>query len=127
MASIATRLKQLREEKGYSQVKVQMETAIDQSSYSKLERGEREPTIRQAAELARVFDTSIDYIVCNTDNRKKYPKANEECHLKKLDILMVSPSVIFLIHNSYYVAIEFLISYTGYLYGHGFEKKEMIT
>ena len=34
-----TRLKQLRLEKGYTQIKIQMMTGIDQSDYSKLENG----------------------------------------------------------------------------------------
>ena len=35
------RLKQLRLEKGYTQIKMQMLTGIDQSDYSKLENGKR--------------------------------------------------------------------------------------
>ena len=56
------RLKELREQKGFTQLNVQMETGIDQSDYSKLERGLRKPTYDQAALLSHLFDTSIDYI-----------------------------------------------------------------
>ena len=38
---MTTRIKKLREKKGYTQVKMQMLTGIDQSDYSKLERGIR--------------------------------------------------------------------------------------
>ena len=36
---IGERLKDLRKKRGFSQVKIQMLTGIDQSNYSKLERG----------------------------------------------------------------------------------------
>ena len=36
-----SRLRQLRKELGYSQVKLQMLTGIDQSDYSKIENGKR--------------------------------------------------------------------------------------
>ena len=36
-----SRLWALRKERGYTQVKMQMLTGIDQSAYSKIERGER--------------------------------------------------------------------------------------
>ncbi len=45
------RLRELRRKKNYTQLKVQMETGIDQSDYSKMETGKRQPTIEQAKEL----------------------------------------------------------------------------
>ncbi len=39
------RLKELRLKKGITQMEVQMETGIDQSNYSKMENGKREPTL----------------------------------------------------------------------------------
>ena len=42
------RLKQLRIESGYTQLQMQMKTGIDQSDYSKIERGTREPSSKQA-------------------------------------------------------------------------------
>ena len=36
-----SRLRDLRKERGYTQVKMQMLTGIDQSDYSKIERGVR--------------------------------------------------------------------------------------
>ncbi len=36
-----SRLKQLRKERGYTQVKMQLLTGIDQSDYSKIENGKR--------------------------------------------------------------------------------------
>ena len=39
-----SRLKDLRKKKKFTQIKVQMETGIDQSNYSKIERGIKEIT-----------------------------------------------------------------------------------
>ena len=59
---IMFRIKQIRKEKGLSQLQVQMKTGIDQSDYSKIERGIRCPTIDQITKLAVLFGTSIDYL-----------------------------------------------------------------
>lgn len=74
---MTTRLKELRNKKGYTQIKVQMLTGIDQSDYSKLESGKRYPTLEQARRLSYLFDTSIDYIVGSTDISDPYPKKKE--------------------------------------------------
>lgn len=68
------RLKALRDLCGLTQLQVQMQTGIDQSDYSKLEREIRYPTIEQAKVLAELFDTSLDYIYYFTDEVKPYPR-----------------------------------------------------
>ena len=68
------RLKALRKEKGYTQVKMQMLTGIDQSDYSKLENGKRYFTFEQCRRLAIALDTSMDYLAGLTDEKKPYPK-----------------------------------------------------
>ena len=72
--STGERLRLLRNRKGYSQVKVQMLTGIDQSDYSKIERGMRYPTIEQAKILSRLFETSMDYLYGLTDETQPYPR-----------------------------------------------------
>lgn len=72
-----SRLKALRKKCGYTQVKVQMLTGIDQSDYSKIERGFRLPIIEQAKRLSRVFETSIDYIYGETDVQEPYPRKKD--------------------------------------------------
>ncbi len=69
------RLKELRRRKGFSQVKIQMLTGIDQSDYSKLERDIRYPTLEQAKRLAIALETSIDYILDLTNEEKPYPRS----------------------------------------------------
>ncbi|MGN1037203.1 MAG: helix-turn-helix domain-containing protein [Ruminococcus sp.] len=68
------RLKQLRIESGYTQLQMQMKTGIDQSDYSKIERGTRELSLKQAIIIAQVFNTSIDYITGLTDIKEPYPR-----------------------------------------------------
>ncbi len=68
------RLKELRQEKGYTQIKMQMLTGIDQSDYSKLETGKRYYTFEQLKKIALTLDTSMDYLAGLTDEKKPYPR-----------------------------------------------------
>lgn len=68
------RIKELRDKKGLTQLAMQMKTGIDQSELSKMERGERLPTLEQAIILSHFFDTSIDYLCNLTDEPTPYPK-----------------------------------------------------
>lgn len=70
----SSRLRQLREKKGITQIAMQIETGIDQSELSKMERGERTPTLDQAIILSRFFETSIDYLCEETDEPSRYPR-----------------------------------------------------
>ena len=69
-----SRLKELRKEKGFTQIKIQMLTGIDQSDYSKLENGKRYFTFEQLRKLALALDTSMDYLSGLTDEKKPYPR-----------------------------------------------------
>ena len=69
-----SRLKELRKEKGYTQIKMQLLTGIDQSDYSKIESGKRYMTYEQCRKLALALDTSMDYLSDLTDEKKPYPK-----------------------------------------------------
>ncbi len=68
------RLKELRLEKGYTQVKMQMLTGIDQSDYSKIESGKRYYTFEQCRRIAIALGTSMDYLAELTDEKKPYPR-----------------------------------------------------
>ena len=65
-----SRIRDLRKEKGYTQVKIQMLTGIDQSDYSKIESGKRYFTFEQCRKLAIALDTSMDYLAGLTDEKK---------------------------------------------------------
>lgn len=73
-----SRIQELRKEKGYTQVKVQMLTGIDQSDYSKIESGKRYLTFEQCRRLAIALDTSMDYLAGLTDEKRPYPRNQEE-------------------------------------------------
>ena len=67
------RLRELRKERGYTQVKMQMLTGIDQSDYSKIESGKRYYTFEQCKRIAVALQTSIDYLAGLTDQKEPYP------------------------------------------------------
>ena len=67
------RLQELRKAKGYSQIKMQMLTGIDQSDYSKIETGKRGVSFEQCKRLAVVLETSMDYLAGLTDEQRPYP------------------------------------------------------
>lgn len=64
------RLKELRKEKGLTQISLQMQTGIDQSLLSKFENMERVPPTETLMILADFYDVSIDYILCRTNDPK---------------------------------------------------------
>ena len=69
------RLKQLRKQKGITQIKMQMLTGIDQSDYSKIESGKRYYTFEQCKRIAVALQTSMDYLAGLTDDPRPYPRA----------------------------------------------------
>lgn len=70
-----SRLKELRKEKGLTQVQMQILTGIDQSDYSKIENGKRYYTFEQCKRIALALDTSMDYLAGLTDEKKPYNRA----------------------------------------------------
>ncbi len=68
-------LKLIRVTKDYTQLKVQMETGISQSTLSKYESGESLPTGENLLILAKFYNTSIDFLMDLTDEQKPYPPA----------------------------------------------------
>ena len=72
-----SRLKELRKQRGYTQIKMQILTGIDQSDYSKLENGKRYFTFEQCRKLAIALDTSMDYLAGLTDEDKPYTRKKD--------------------------------------------------
>ena len=72
-----SRLRQLRKERGITQVKMQVLTGIDQSDYSKIESGKRYYTFEQCRKIALALTTSMDYLAGLTDDPTPYPRKNE--------------------------------------------------
>ena len=72
-----SRLKDLRNKRGYTQVKMQMATGIDQSDFSKIESGKRYYTFEQCKRIALALDTSMDYLAGLTDVEDPYPRSKQ--------------------------------------------------
>lgn len=73
---LLSRLKDLRKELGYTQIKMQHLTGIDQSDYSKIENGKRYYTFEQCRKIALALGTSMDYLSGLTDEKKPYPRSS---------------------------------------------------
>ena len=69
-----TRMKELRKKKGFSQVRMQMLTGIDQSDYSKIETGKQNMSFEQCRRIALALETSMDYLAGLTDQDTPYPR-----------------------------------------------------
>lgn len=63
------RLKQLRKEKGISQVKLAMDLSVNQNTISRYENGEREADYNMLIKIADYFNVSVDYLLERTENR----------------------------------------------------------
>ena len=65
----------MRKARGYTQIKMQMLTGIDQSDYSKIESGKRYYTFEQCKRIALALDTSMDYLAGLTDDPRPYSRS----------------------------------------------------
>lgn len=65
-----TRLRELRESKGYSQLRVAMDLNMNQNSVSRYELGLREAGYDLLVQFADYYQVSVDYILRRTDNPK---------------------------------------------------------
>ena len=70
-------LKKLRLEAKMTQVALQLAVGIDQSMISKYERGDRWPNYHELIVLAGFFNTSVDYLMGRTGERRPYPPAEK--------------------------------------------------
>ena len=68
------RIKDLREDKDMLQRDVADLLNISQTNYSKYELGKINIPINTLKKLALIFDTSIDYLLGFTNERKPYPR-----------------------------------------------------
>ena len=69
------RLKELREDKDLLQKDIADIISVDQSNYSKYELEKINIPIEYLRILADYYNTSIDYILYRTDERKPYSKS----------------------------------------------------
>ncbi len=69
------RLKDLREDKDLLQKDIAKFLNMSQTGYSKYEVGTNDIPTDILKKLADYYHTSIDYLLCLTDERKPYPKS----------------------------------------------------
>ena len=67
------RIRNMREDKDMTQTEMAAYLNIHQTTYSDYELGNLNIPISVLIKLADLFDTSIDYLVNRTNERKKYP------------------------------------------------------
>ena len=68
------RLRDLREDADLNQTQVAKYLGMSQTGYSKYETGENDIPTQVLIQLARFYDTSVDYILGLSDIRTPYPR-----------------------------------------------------
>ena len=71
MLKLSERLHRLRKERSLRQEDAARELCIALNSYSRYERGEREPTASVLVQMADFYDVSLDYLVGRSDRRER--------------------------------------------------------
>ena len=66
------RIRDLREDKNMNQTQIANYLGMSQTGYSKYETGENDIPTSILIKLARFYNTSIDYLLGETDDPKRY-------------------------------------------------------
>ena len=69
------RIRDLREDHDLNQTKVAQMLGMSQTGYSKYETGENDIPSAVLIKLASFYNTSIDYLLGQTDKKERYPKS----------------------------------------------------
>lgn len=78
------RLKDLREDNDLTQDTVSKILKITRPQYSLYETGKRDIPVDLLRVLAKFYNTSIDYLVGDTDIPKRYPESNNKFFKNKI-------------------------------------------
>ena len=78
--TVMNRIKQLREEKGMSQVRLSIELEVSQETVSAYENGKHYPSVQSLIKLSDIFGVSCDYILGLSEERHNviYHSLNEQ-------------------------------------------------
>ena len=71
------RLRELRQQNGFTQQFVAKKLNVKQNTYSQYESGCREIPLQALKALAMLYDTSVDYIIGLTDYEQPYPRSED--------------------------------------------------
>lgn len=72
--NVKNRLRELREDTDLSQTKLAHLLGMSQTGYSKYETGENDIPTEILIKLSKLYDTSIDYLLMQTDIKKPYKR-----------------------------------------------------
>ncbi len=72
------RIRDLREDRDMTQAQVAKILNCSQRAYSNYERGEVEMSTRAWIELAKFHETSVDYLLELTDEKRPYPRKEKK-------------------------------------------------
>ena len=67
------RIRDLREDHDMNQTQIATMLGMSQTGYSKYETGENDIPTAILIKLARFYNTSIDYLLGETNDRRRYP------------------------------------------------------
>lgn len=82
------RLREIREDRDYKQAEIAALLKVTQAQYSRYEMGINIIPIEKLVILAKFYDTSIDYLLGLTDERRPYPESMLSKHYKKETIVL---------------------------------------
>ena len=68
------RIRDLREDNDKNQTEIAKMLGMSQTGYSKYETGENDIPTQILIKLARFYNTSVDYILGETDRMERYPE-----------------------------------------------------
>ena len=68
------RLKEIREDSDIKQKEIADYLHIKQNTYSQYENGQRQIPIDTLIQIAKFYNTSVDYLLGLTNTKEKYPK-----------------------------------------------------
>lgn len=71
------RIKELREDSDKKQLEIAIELKTTQQQYYRYENGIREIPVRHLIKLAELYNTSLDYIVGITNDKRPYKRIGE--------------------------------------------------
>lgn len=70
------RIRELRQEKKITQIRLSIELEVTQETISAYETGKHLPSIRSLLKLSEIFNASLDYIMCLSDIRRPLKETN---------------------------------------------------
>lgn len=70
------RIRELRQEKGITQIRLSIELEVTQETISAYENGKHLPSLPALIKLSDLFHTSMDYIMKRTDHRVHLENSN---------------------------------------------------